>query len=115
MSVVVKGMKFPENCAECELWAMDDQGAKCPFKSGYISDGDWDLPSETERGDWCPLHPLPEKHGRIIDADALSDEYALITCEIHGFRIETLGVGDEHATLKFKPWREVPTIVEVEG
>lgn len=56
MSVIIKGMKYPESCAECALWMYDDQGAMCPFKEHkYISDGDWQPPSDTERGDWCPL------------------------------------------------------------
>jgi hypothetical protein len=53
----------------------DDQGAMCPFKEHkYISDGDWQPPSDTEKGDWCPLRPLPEKRGRLIDGDALREK-----------------------------------------
>ncbi len=108
MSVIVKGMEMPENCGECRL--MTDFWCYAKMVNGQPGPTFMD-----RRPDWCPLRPLPEKHGRLVDADALSDEYALMTCEIHGFRIEPLGVGDEHAKLKFKPWREVPTIVEAEG
>ena len=52
----------------------DDQGAMCPFKEHkYISDGDWQPPSDTEKGEWCPLAPMPEKHGRLIEADSLKE------------------------------------------
>jgi hypothetical protein len=78
----------------------DDQGAMCPFKEHkYISDGDWQPPSDTEKGDWCPLRPLPEKHGRLIDADAMKRIWM-------GARID----GDIWMLLDARP-----TIVEAEG
>lgn len=74
MSVVIKEMKYPESCAECALWMYDDQGAMCPFKEHkYISDGDWQPPSDTEKGEWRPLVELPVKHGRLIEADSLKE------------------------------------------
>lgn len=74
MSVVIKEMKYPESCAECALWMYDDQGAMCPFKEHkYISDGDWQPPSDTKKGEWCPLVELPVKHGRLIEADSLKE------------------------------------------
>lgn len=101
MSVIFKGMWMPQDCDSCWI-----PGSLCLL---------WTKTDVGNRHQDCPLVELPEKHGRLIDADALLDEYALMTCEIHGFRIEPLGVGNERATLKFKPWREVPTIVEAEG
>ena len=59
MSVIVKGMEMPEGCWDC---VMGSFGA-CNF-AGRI----WD---DLNRPDWCPLVELPEKHGRLIDADAL--------------------------------------------
>lgn len=53
MSVVVMGMEMPKSCESCrvtcELWIMHKPGQRHPD---------------------CPLLPLPEKHGRLIDADA---------------------------------------------
>lgn len=61
--MIIRGMKYPESCAECALWMYDDQGAMCPFKEHkYISDGDWQPPSDTEKGEWCPLAPMPEQY-----------------------------------------------------
>lgn len=31
--------------------------------------------SYERRPDWCPLQPLPYKHGRLIDADELEDVF----------------------------------------
>lgn len=66
MSVIVKGMDMPERCSECELYDVMAQNKKavefCRFNMRP-------LPDDEERASWCPLVPLPEKHGRLIDAD----------------------------------------------
>lgn len=103
MSVIVKGMKMPKDCYYCDMSS---------FGTCNIVSRNWDI---TKRPDWCPLVELPEKHGRLVDADTLSDEYVLLTGEVQGFRIETLGVGESRATLRFKRWKDVPTVVEAEG
>lgn len=72
MSVLVKGMKMPKTCIECG------------WHEYYGGDYDWchacrmtgSMPIECSvvelgRADNCPLVELPEKHGRLIDADAL--------------------------------------------
>lgn len=63
MSIVVLGMEMPTNCALCDC----SFGALC-----YVS------PAEVNgycpghgRPEWCPLVELPEKHGKLIDANAL--------------------------------------------
>lgn len=48
MSVIVKGMKMPENCGTCFV------GNRTICKNG------------------CPLGALPDHHGRLVDADALN-------------------------------------------
>lgn len=65
MSILIKGMKMPRNCLECEMkaWKDDLDGYVCPF-SRII------CPS-IGRQDNCPLVELPEKHGRLIDADKI--------------------------------------------
>lgn len=50
------------------------------------------------RPDWCPLRPLPEKHGRLIDADEL-------------VRL----LGDWGRTTSNEFVNNMPTIVEAEG
>jgi hypothetical protein len=70
MSVLVKGMKMPENCIKCPL----QFGGWC-----YVSPPEIDervaptVDEAWEQGkpDWCPLVALPDKHGRLVDADAI--------------------------------------------
>ena len=67
MSVLVKGMRMPENCIEC--MSSDLRTAiKCTewtkISAGRI---------ENERAWSCPLVDLG-KHGRLIDADALEPD-----------------------------------------
>ena len=102
MSVIIKGMKYPESCAKCALWMYGDQGVMCPFKEHkYISDGDWQPPSDTERGKWCPLVELPENHGRLGDLDEVKTAFPC------GESVRTECV---RATID-----SMPTIVEAEG
>ena len=68
MSVLVKGMKMPENCEACEY---QTKGA-C-FASGVNKGTITIRRMDKERPDWCPLVELPEKHGDLIDRKALND------------------------------------------
>lgn len=56
MSVLIRGMEMPKNCAECPVGWCNNLilFSKCD-----------------KRADNCPLVELPEKHGRLIDADKL--------------------------------------------
>lgn len=59
MSIIVKGMQMPKNCAECPVAL---SGKYCRINkthTTYIK-----LPI---RPDHCPLVELPEKHGRLIE------------------------------------------------
>lgn len=78
MSVIVKGMEMPDGCENC-LLRYRSQGAYCtdrcyatvahknidPWTFGRTRNGD--------KPDWCPLRPLPDKHGRLIEADSLKE------------------------------------------
>lgn len=79
MSILIKGMEMPKNCAECEF-----------HQSGYP---DWcdlsirarDIHNTEIRQEWCPLVEVPP-HGRLVDADALKATFCAecnhtITCE----------------------------------
>lgn len=70
MSVIIKGLKKPRNC----IWTEKSVGYKCPL----LNDEDCcNLQDCKEEWTWedqysgCPLTELPEKHGRLVDADAL--------------------------------------------
>ena len=76
MSVIIPNMKMPMSCMTCPL-AREMFG--CLVCVGYFKDNltgrrvyKIDLKeSDTDfnRPDWCPLVPLPEGHGDLIDRD----------------------------------------------
>ena len=57
MSIVVKGMEMPKNCTLCDSIGLN-VAIGCPVMTGING-----------RATDCPLVELPEKHGRLIDAD----------------------------------------------
>ena len=59
MSVLIKGMQIPKNCAECPVAL---SGKYCRINQTYTTY--IKLPF---RPDHCPLVELPEHHGRLID------------------------------------------------
>ena len=66
MSILIKGMEMPENCAECPCRMIGYTQDYCNVLGKFI---DFAVGSEGRRED-CPLVPVPP-HGRLIDADAL--------------------------------------------
>ena len=73
MSFVVMGMEMPESCAKCRLKYWTNAGPYCPIIKSSL---EW---NQFSTGEWagvdkrCPLGELPEKHGRLIDADGLKE------------------------------------------
>jgi len=72
MSVLIKGMRMPENCIKCPM----QFGGMC-----YVMPADVDesrvaptVEAAWKQGkpDWCPLIEIPEPHGALIDRDALN-------------------------------------------
>ena len=61
MSVLIKGMKMPENCAKCIC--ADDNARFCTVAHEYIP--------MLGKPAFCPLVELPEKHGRLVDVEML--------------------------------------------
>ena len=92
MSVVVKGMKMPENCTRCDYIGLN-VAIGCPVMSGTNG-----------RATDCPLGALPDHHGRLGDLDALLDEIAVMPIDI--------GFGDVDRIENII--RDMPTIVEAE-
>lgn len=62
MSVIVKGMEMPKACGLCPF----NDYCYCMAKNLYV-----DGSATHGRASFCPLVELPEKHGDLIDADAL--------------------------------------------
>lgn len=59
MSFVVMGATAAETCGKCDLSVQRGGQLTCPYRE--------------KNGGECPVKPLPEKHGRLIDADALKN------------------------------------------
>lgn len=78
MSVLIKDMGKPKSC----YMVIDGKTKYCPFVNTDADDdcilllekGIWALTWEEQYAD-CPLVELPEKHGRLIDAEKLKNEY----------------------------------------
>lgn len=71
MSVLIKGMKIPEDCFSCPL---KEEGF-CNITNAYAG-------GINKRNSDCPLVELPEHHGRLIDADEMKNLWA--GCSING-------------------------------
>ena len=102
MSVLIKGMKIPENCFMCPesyqyLYSENFLKWFCRITGKDISCG-------LEKDTACPLIELPP-HGRLIDADALENkEYNLIR---YVYR-------DGYTAVQQVALSAVPTILEAE-
>lgn len=69
MSVFIKGMEMPKNCYECKLDLRTDI---CKTFCEWKAEHPYSIPA-TDRLPDCPLVKVPEPHGALIDADALTD------------------------------------------
>lgn len=68
--IMIKGMVLPNCCFDCPVF--DDFCQERCGVTGTLMYGEIDFKRETLPD--CPLVPLPERHGRLIDADALINE-----------------------------------------
>ena len=108
MSILIKGMKMPKNCDNCDLIQFDDEGleAHCPLSPYYRWCGT--PPDYIPEG--CRLVEIPTPHGRLIDADELF-------CKIDG--IKGWDYGDESdmaisAAEALSAIDDSPTVIEAE-
>lgn len=114
MSVIVNGMEMPKSCANCKFSyeIVDDWHCMVEEEPDDAVEGGmfWKLAKNggVLRPDWCPLRPLPEKHGRLIDAGALDETFSRHNDD--GWQL-TRGDHKRMESVLF----EMPTIVEAEG
>ena len=102
MSVIVKGMEMPENCMSCPFPSVgvDWYYCYCPGVDGKA----YDFEQSKTVPDDCPLIALPDKHGRLVDADAMCNDLATVDP-----RYETM------IDWCIRVTEAQPTIVESEG
>lgn len=101
MSILIKGMTMPTNCADCPLG--------CSLCC-YLLPGVPALWAEYNRcvrekrmHSHCPLVPIPP-HGRLIDADAMKEAFSKVWKDNQFYSTITAEVVDN-----------TPTIIEAEG
>lgn len=95
--VIIRGMEMPATCWNCKLKVgFSACGLVTDHKDGGFF---YRVHEGNSRPDWCPILPLPEGHGRLIDADAL---------------LEKLMKTSRYFGLKFDI-DDAPTIVPAEG
>ena len=96
MSVIIKGMKMPDRCLDCPFMISRDND-DCILQSGVANElaVTWD---DLKSG--CPLVEIPEKHGRLIDADDLEPDTDYDDGDFHAYSIRQI--------------YDAPTILEAE-
>ena len=106
MSVLVKDMKMPERCLDCPLY--DRYNYHCQMyaygiPARYNRDG-------SIRPEWCELVELPEKHGRLIDADKIEWFQVSGNCSVgnKGFGKRT------YVLIPVEHLNELHTVIEAE-
>ena len=109
--ILIRGMEMPKTCCQCDLKNYDPEIRW--DENGIEQIGAWvckrtrEIIWNTQRGENCPLVPLPDGHGRLIDADDLIDEMALAWDYDQITNAEWTGI---------REWlNHSPTIVPAEG
>ena len=113
MSVLIKDMEMPKNCAECERWSI----CKClndyeDYESILYAVEDGDL----VKADGCPLVGIPTPHGRLGDLDALYEEISngnKAYNGIEGYDGEYPNIGNVDDCLDAIKYAD--TVIEAEG
>lgn len=119
--ILIRGIEMPKTCVQCDLKWFEPE--KIWNDNGVERIGTWtcrrtgEIIWNTKRGENCPLVPLPEGHGRLIDADAFKADCLAATKEAkpdfirHEDWIKSCAI-----TMSFcRDIDERPTIVPAEG
>ncbi len=108
MSVLIKGMGIPSDCGDCPLCQYYPMiGETRCRRTGEVLASGFRTIKFSGRSEHCQLAELPEKHGRLVDADALIAKYGDWYTE-EG--TETGFIGTLEMLLK-----DAPTVVGAEG
>lgn len=77
MSILIKGLKMPEDCPQCPLshWNKLDQLTGCELVRRYVPESESSYWQSDKRPEWCPLVGLPD-HGDLIDRSRLIGGFA---------------------------------------
>lgn len=108
MSILIKGMGMPKNCYECPFGLLEytSQCYAKTIRNKFACCITHKTKTSTKRNRFCPLVEVP-KHGRLIDADKLTE-----LCDIMADKCGGIGEsiwGQFRATVEWSP-----TIIEAE-
>lgn len=82
MGIYMPNMEMPKTCVQCDLKIYDPEIRW--DENGNEQIGAWvckrtrEIIWNTQRGENCPLVPLPEGHGRLVDAE----RFRVILCRL---------------------------------
>ena len=105
MSVLINGMEMPKTCDDCPLLDWDLSYIKCGVVNRKFTVSEEHF--KESRAYDCPLVEVPP-HGRLIDADALTQD---------GWALSRVVPVDGVFTSQEMPinCKSVPTIIKAEG
>lgn len=105
MSVLIRGMKMPKNCAECPC--LDDEYFWCKAVNRQPDDEN----IIERRPDWCPLIELLS-HGPLIDMDDFLQEWS----ELESYRtaMELCEVIEAEPCNDLAKPNNAPTVIEAD-
>ncbi len=110
MSVLVKDMRFPNYCSDCEfskLWG--NSGTYCSRHPERES-----VKYGEGKPEWCPIADVPTPHGRLIEAEPLID-YCKRFIEAYDYRKSLQDKARRHELLNMVgEIASAPTIIEAE-
>lgn len=112
MTILIKGMEMPENCAKCPICASMPLGDYAVYHKCVLLNR---LASKHNRRCDCPLIEVPTPHGRLIDADNfIVDECQSCDgcCEI--IECDCLNCKSEHRCDFMQDIINAPTVIEAE-
>lgn len=117
--IVIRGMEIPDGCHHCRFSYLDEGetngGEPCSvIMCSAMEQGTNGAEYDGNRPFWCPLVPIPEGHGRLIDADALKKRTPMvIDYSAGGFGTD----GSIRPVRGYGDWQidQAPTIVPAEG
>ena len=112
--ILIRGMEMPKTCVQCDLKIYDPE--KRWNENGIEQIGAWvckrtgEVIWNTQRGDACPLLPLPEGHGRLGDLE-------IAEAILHNKAFDLAGTSGEYNALMWalRQIKAIPTIVPSEG
>ena len=81
--ILIRGMEMPKTCGVCPLFSDDFNDYCMAARSIFLS--------SSIKPDWCPLVPLPEGHGRLIDETELIAKLVCHCKDLRKLSTKTIG------------------------